>query len=103
MRVTVGADAIEGPGGVAYQACIEAEIAGHARRGLDAVIGGGAADHHAADICRAQATFEVGTDEGAVDALDDDGLAVALARLVLHRKAAAARPERRGRAGAFMA
>src|SRR5512141_692855 len=83
MLVAVGADAVEGPCRIAHEACVEAEIAGHPRRRLHAVIGGGTADHERADAASTQALLQVGADEGAVDALDDYGLARLLARLVL--------------------
>src|SRR5215472_7766151 len=103
MRVAIGADAVEGPGRIAHETRIEAEITRHPRRGLHAVIGGGAADHHGLDAGVTQAALEIRADEGRVDALDDHGLAIALARLILHGKAGAAGPERRVRPGAFMA
>jgi len=67
------------------------------------MIGGGAADHDGSDSGRTQAAFQIGSYEGAVDALDDDGLTGALARLILDAIAATAGQERRGRPGAFVA
>ena len=95
VRVAIRTDAVEGPGRVAHQAGVEAEIARHPRRGLDAMIGGGAADHQRPDTGRAQPAFQIGADEGAVDSLDDHRLARDLARLVLDRKAGAIGKERR--------
>jgi len=69
----------------------------HPRRGLDAVIGHGAADHQRFDTGCAQPRFDIGADEGVVDTLDDDRLV--LARFILHDKAGAAAQERRGRLG----
>ena len=58
MRVAIRADPIERPGRVAHEPRVEAEIAGHPRRRLDAMIGGGAADHERGDVARAQARLE---------------------------------------------
>src|ERR1700741_4407593 len=103
MRITIGADAIEGPGRVADETRVEAEIAGHPRRGLDAMIGGGTTDHEGGDASGAQSRLEISADEGRVDALDDHGLTVVFARLVLDGIAAALGSERRVRPRAFMA
>jgi len=62
---------------------LEAEVAGHAGRGRAAVVGGEAGDHDRLGAGVAQAPFEAGSDEGAVDELLDDGLARERRRLGL--------------------
>src|SRR5262249_3283214 len=73
------------------------------RRGLDAMIGGGAADDERGDAARPQARLEISADKGAVDALDDHGLAGTFARFVLDGIAGAVGPERRVRPRALVA
>ena len=97
MRVAIGADAVEGPGRIAHQPRIEAEIAGHPRRGLHAMIGRGAADDKALDILRAQPLLQVRADEGAIHFLDDHRLACTLARFILDLVATFVRQDEFGR------
>src|SRR5258707_15189468 len=103
MRIAVRPCAIERPGRVPHQPRVESEIAGHPGRRLDAMICRGAADDERLDAGGAQPRLQIGADEGAVYLLDDDGLALDLARFIPDRIAACLGKERGIRTRALMA
>jgi hypothetical protein len=83
MHIAVGTCSVIGPRRIADQTSIETEVAGHSRRGLNAMVGRGAANDQRFDACAAQSCLQIGTDESAVHTLHDHRLAGHFTRFVL--------------------